>query len=174
MAGTVFKQDISVLPPGGIISSPLGANATGEFAQADVGKAVKFQDDGNGTFTAVLCAANDDIDGFVSSVEPFTVNSGFSFGGVQVKGRVKVEVGTTAVALGDLVVLESQAALGTAGVPRVVKKPDLTLNSGTVAALATDVATRLNEYAAKSFWKCVQVVTGTGATAGDQIIIERV
>jgi hypothetical protein len=167
-----FKHGVSILRDGDIISIPLGATQNA-FAQADVGKAVKFQDL-NGTMVAVLCTAGDDIDGFVTSVEPHTVNNGYSFGGVQIKGRVEVEVGASAVAVGDLVVLDSQAAAGTAGVPQVIKRPDDTLDSSTTAALAADVAGRLNAYAGKHFWRCIQVVSGTGATQGDKIIIERV
>lgn len=130
-------------------SAALGVSAGAKFADADLGKPVKFGTANN----YVLCAANDQIDGFVKAIEPITVNNGFSFGGVQREGRVVATVGaaqTPAMAIGDLVIADAQVALGTAGAPKV----------------KTGAAT----YAA---WRCIRIISGTGV-AGDSVLIERI
>ena len=127
----------------------LGASAGAPFAQNDVGKIVKLSTANN----YILATAGDEIEGFVSSVEPETFNSGFSFGGVQRSGRKVVEVGSTeagTVTPGELVVTDTQAALGTAGYPQV--------QSGTPTSF---------------LWRCIRIISGTGAS-GDKILIERI
>ena len=64
-----------------------------------------------------------------------------------------VEVGATeasTVVPGDLVVTDTQAALGTAGLPQVQSGAPTTFK-----------------------WRCIRVITGTGAT-GDKVLIERI
>jgi len=166
MAGDTFKRGVKApLPPGSVISSPLGDTATGEFAQADVGKAVVFQagtgGSAAGTYEAVLATNGANIEGFVNSVEPNTVNEGYSFGGVQIGGQFEVVRGATAVAiaLGDYVVMDgAQAALGTA---------EANVNVKAYTVLATDLV-------GMPLWKCTQILTGDGTTAGDLLLIERV
>ena len=175
---TVFKRDVSTsLPVGAVISSPLGDDASGKFAQADVGKAVKFQNgagDQAGTLEAVLCVAGDTPDGFVTSVEPNTVNDGFSFGGVQIQGQTLAEVGGAAVTVGDLVEIASQAALGTAGVPQVVPRAPVAIDNTSAATVAADVIALFASEAKKTNWKCTQILTGDGTAQGDSVLLERV
>jgi len=163
--GDIFKRGVKApLPPGSVISSPLGDTTAAPFAQNDVGKAVTFQagavGSAVGTLEAVLAVSDANIEGFVSSVEPFTVNDGYSFGGVQVKGQYEVVVGTAGtVALGDAVVIDNtQAALGTAEANVQVK---------TYTVLATDVV-------GMPVWKVTQILSGDGTSAGDKLLIERV
>ncbi len=162
--GDTFKRGVKApLPPGSVISSPLGDTTATPFAQNDVGKAVVFQNGASavaGTLEAVLATDNADIEGFVNSVEPNTVNDGYSFGGVQVKGQYEVLVGATgAVAVKDFVVIDgAQTALGTAQTGVSVKA---------YTVLATDLV-------GMPLWQCTQILTGDGTTAGNVILIERV
>lgn len=146
---TAFAFDVTVpVPPGSVTSAALGPNSSTKFAQNDVGKLVKLGSAQN----YVLCADGDEVEGFVTSVEPFTVNDGFSFGGVQRWGRLEAVVGAEeagTVAVGEYVVAAAQTALGTAGTPKV--------KGGTPT---------------KFLWRCIRVKSGTGA-AGDTVIIER-
>jgi len=138
-----------LVPTEKVLSAALGPDANTKFADADVGKAVKMGTAQN----YVAVAAGNDIEGFVTSIEPYTVNSGFSFGGVVVSGRVKAEVGAnqgaTPMAVGDYVVADTPVALGTAGKAKV--------KTGTPA---------------KYFWRCIRIISGTGV-AGDSVLLER-
>ena len=165
MAGDTFKRGVKApLPPGSVISSPLGDTTSAKFAQNDKGKAVVFQDGTGavaGTLEAVLAGDGANIEGFVNSVEPNTVNEGFSFGGVQIVGQMEVVRGATAVSIvvGDFVVQDgAQTALGTAQANVGVKK---------YTVLATDLI-------GMPLWKVTQILTGDGTTAGDVLLIERV
>jgi len=136
------------LVPTEAYSTALGATNTGTFSIADVGKPVKL----SASNTYDICVANDEIEGFVSSVESFTVNNGYSFGGIIREGRKEVVVGaaqTGAIAIGSLVVADVQTALGTVG----------------KAAVKTGVPT-------KYLWRVVSIVTGTGVS-GDVVLVER-
>jgi hypothetical protein len=127
----------------------LGTGPGNLFTDKDLLKPVKIAAANN----MVLCAAGDEIDGFVRSIEPFTVNNGFTFGGVQREDRIEVQVGTDqagALAVNDLVVAGAGTpALGTAGRARVKK--------------GTPV---------RALWQVIRIVTGTGV-AGDRVLIER-
>lgn len=85
-------------------------DATGQFAQADIGKAVKYNGD-----QMDLCADTNEIVGFVQSVEAYTKN-GHSIGAVVMDSNGEAyatdEAGT--LAIGDLVISGTPAALGTA------------------------------------------------------------
>jgi hypothetical protein len=147
MTTFVFTE---LVPTEKVLSAALGPNANTKFADADVGKAVKLGSANN----YVLVEAGDEIEGFVTSIEPFTVNNGFSFGGVVVSGRVTAEVGAnqgaTPMAVGDYVVADAPVALGTAGKAQV--------KTGTPT---------------KFLWRCIRVVSGTGA-AGSMVLLERI
>lgn len=175
---TAFKRDVSTsLPVGAVISSPLGDSIATKLVQADVNKAVRFKAGAGGlagTFEAVLCGSGETIDGFVTSVEPNTVNDGFSFGGVQIQGQALAEVGNSTVVIGDMVQIESQAALGTAGVPRVIKRVAVVVNDASAAAVAVDVIALFESERKVTNWRCTQVLTGDGTAAGDSILLERV
>lgn len=133
-----------------IESAALGVDANNKLTDNDLGKAVKLAANQN----FVLCGANDEIDGFLNTVEPFTVNGGFAFGGVQRNRRVQATVGAnqgaTPMAVGDLVVSDVQAAIDTAG-GAVVKTGAPTTN----------------------LWRCLRIVSGAGA-AGSVVLLERV
>lgn len=127
----------------------------------DVGKAVKLGTANN----YVLVAAGDNIDGFVNSVEPNTVNDGFSFGGVQTLGRIYAKVasdqGGVAMAAGDYVVAGAPTALGTADLAAAGSEPGVR----GLGRVKTGTPTR-------KFWRCIRIVTGTGV-AGDIVLLER-
>lgn len=93
------------------ISAALG-DTTYKFADNDRGKPVKLAGANNYIFTA----AGDEIEAFVETVEPATVNQGYSFGTVRKGGRVYAKVGAnqgaTAMAVRDLVVADVQSANG--------------------------------------------------------------
>jgi len=137
-------------PLGKIESHCLGTGGADLYDSAkDLGKPVKMGVAQN----YVLCADGDDIEGVVSSVEPSTYNSGYSFGGVQRDGRIEAyvaaaEVGTFAE--GDEAIAGIQIAIGTAGIAQVKK------GAGSVFK-----------------WRCIRVITGTGV-AGDKILLERI
>lgn len=142
------------------ISTALGAAAASGIGNNDVGKAYKA-----GTVqNYVPCADGDPIEGFVTAVEPFTVNNGFVFGSVQRRGRKLVQNGAAQaqLAVGDYVVAFTQVAIGTAGLAQVKKA---------TATAATDDGA-LNQ-AGLYAWRVIRIVSGTGV-AGDQVLIERV
>lgn len=91
----------------------LGGN-TGEFNDQDIGKALVYNGD-----QMDQAAINDEIVGFVMSVEPATVD-GHSVGSVRKKGRVWAidEAGTLAV--GDRVQAGTAGTLGTLANANVV------------------------------------------------------
>lgn len=141
--------DVSLM---GIITDALGDN-TQEYSDVDIGKGVVL-----GADAYVPAALGDQIEGIVSSVEPGTRNAGFSWGGVQTKGRAIVQVGvaqTANIAIGGIVCNDTPIALGTAGVIQV-------LDTGTGYVAPTEF-----------FWRVIAILSGTGA-AGDSVLIERV
>ena len=104
-----------------VISSRLGASPAAKLTDQDVKKAVKLGPNSH----HVLCAAGNEIEGFVDSVDSAT-NGGYSFGGVarcnrgcRVKAQIGATQGATAAALNDLVVADDQLAIGTKGLPQV-------------------------------------------------------
>jgi hypothetical protein len=148
MTDFVFT-DLVKDPPARVESAALGASTSAKMVTADEGKAVTLASSNN----YVLAGVGDEIEGFVSSVEPYTVNGGFSFGGVKRDGRMICEVDASqvsTVAVGGLVVAGTQAALGTAGLP--------TVKGGTPTIF---------------LWRVLRILTGPGA-AGDTVLIERV
>lgn len=132
-----------------IESAALGVDANTKMAQADIGKGVKLAASQN----FVPVAANDEIEGVVTSVEPWTVNDGFSFGGVQRDQRILATVGANqagALAIRTLVVADTPIALGTAGLVQV--------KAGAPADFK---------------WRVLRHVTGTGV-AGDTVLLEKI
>ena len=79
------------------------------LVDADRGKLVSVGTEGS---QVVLGAADGEIFGFLSSVEPGT-HDGFKIGGVMTKGYAIVDTG--AVAIGSYVVIDSNPASGTTG-----------------------------------------------------------
>lgn len=160
MTSFVFTE----LVPNTLESAALGADANGKFTSNDLNKAVKLGTANN----YVLATAGSDIDGFVKAIEPFTVNDGFSFGGVQREGRVTALVGagqSGTMAVGDYVVADTQVTLNTAGAAKV-KTGVAFAQSGTTPFAVTQ-GTPLH-----AMWRCIRIVSGTGA-AGDTVLLER-
>lgn len=146
-----------------VITARLGAGtgAANWLSDADVGKAVKLA----GESRYDLCAAGDEIEGFITSVETGT-HDNFTVGGVQVSGNKNVicdgsqAAGTGNLAVGDYVVAGAVTAKGT------------TLGSSYVKVRkATDQA------AAKASPFALRVVSlgeaGTGAV-GTRALVQRV
>ena len=151
---TIFNYTLLVNDPlADIVSAALGASAGSGYVEADIGKGVKLGTANN--YVAVV--KDDEIEGVVVSLEPSTVNDGFTFGSVQKNRRIEAEVGasvTTAVTPGTLFDADTPVALGTAGTLQVY----------------VGVPT-------KHIWRCIRNITsaaGAGATAGDTVLLERV
>lgn len=158
-----MARDHYIVPTAPSVASAtvrLGAgNTSGDnFSDVDEGKLVKLVAESRYN----LCAAGDEIEGIVSSVESATQN-GYSIGGIVVSGKVfaradglQATPGTGVIAVGDYVVAGTVTAKGTdlTDFPKVVK--------------ATSQGTQ------KFLWRVVSVGTaGTGAV-GTTIVIERV
>lgn len=149
----------SATPEGSKVVRLAAAGAANNYDYREVGKPVKLA--GDSRFD--LCAAGNEIEGFITSVESSTQND-FSIGGVHEFGRyfamadgLQATPGTGAIAVGDYVVAGTIAAKGTAltGYPKVCK--------------ATAAGYTLNFK-----WRVVSLWTaGTGAV-GTTIVIERV
>lgn len=151
------------------ISTALGIPGAGNTfsSPTDIGKAVKMSTAQN----YILCAAGDDIEGFVSSVESIQVNGGYSFGGVFNEGRVLAQVGAAQVgniAVGAYVVADVQLALGTAGTAQ-----QWSSYPGTAPGLPTGPTAQVKAGTpVRYFWRVIRIVTGAGA-AGSQVLLER-
>lgn len=161
MTAFVYSETV---PAGKIVSAALGPNSSTTFETDDVGKPVKLGTANN----YVLCVDGDEIQGFVTSVEPFTVNSGFSFGGVLLNGRKEVVngAGQAQLAVGDFVVAYTQTALGTAGTPKVKK--------GSAASQLTSGNYTYTERSPNTYmWRVISLLSGTGL-AGEAVLIELV
>ena len=149
MTSFVFTE----LVPNGLESAALGTGINGKFTDADLNKAVKL----GGANNYVLAENGDEIHGFVKAIEPFTVNDGYSFGGVQREGRVTAQVGVnqgaTAMKPGDIIVADNQVALGTIG--------------------AAQVRTEIAPAPGVEYWRCLRIISGTGVV-GDMVLLEEV
>lgn len=140
--------DVSLM---GIITDALGTGA-GEYDDAEKGKGVVL-----GAAAYVAAAKANEIEGIVNTIESGLRNGGYSWGGIQTKGRALATVGasqTANVAVGGLVVNDTPIANDTVGLIQV-------FDAGT-------------GYVAPStfFWRVIRIITGTGA-AGDSVLIER-
>jgi len=130
-------------------SACLGVDADNKLTENDIGKAVKLAAADN----YVVATTDDEIEGILITIEPATYNDGFTFGTVQRRGRAYATVGTSELAtaaIGELVVVDDQAAVGTAG--------GLVVYPGAPTQF---------------LWRILRIETGTGA-AGDTVLIERV
>lgn len=99
--------------PGAFEDAALGVDGTSpnRFTDKEINKVVKLGTADN----YVLAVATDEIEGIVASIEGHNVNNGFSFGTVQRKfgNVVAKQTGVTVVVVGDTLVADAQAALGT-------------------------------------------------------------
>ena len=154
MAKFQMKELIGTEP----ITARLGAGSgsANYVTDVEIGKSVKLAGDSQYN----LCAAGDQIEGFITAVETYTADD-FSIGSVQFKGRKRVTLdglqatpGTGTCAVGDYVVAGTAVAKGTAlTVPMKVCK----------------ATTQTGMYFA---WRIVSL-EGTGAV-GQIAVIERV
>ena len=103
-------QRVAVVNPYTPARTELIGNNTGQASTNDIGKPVKLSGD-----TVVLCAAGDEIYGFIESVEPGTTG-GYSHGGVLCDAGQEVYVTDEDgdLVVGDLVVAGTAVAFGTA------------------------------------------------------------
>ncbi len=103
-----------------------GSGSANYVTDLELGKPVKLAGDSQYN----LCAAGDQIEGFIRAVETWTADD-FSIGSVQYEGRVKVTLdglqatpGTGVIAVGDYVVAGTAVAKGTSlgsAYPKVCK-----------------------------------------------------
>ncbi len=135
-----------------------GSAGANPLAEADVGKLTKMVGDSQHG----LCAVGDEIEGVLSSVEPYTAD-GYAIGGVQRDGRLVVTLdgfqatpGTGTIVFGDFVVAGTPVARGTPlnGVPPKVLK-----------------ATAAKE-AVVFQWRVLSILSGNGSP-GSTAVIER-
>lgn len=151
--------------PADVVAAALGASAGAKFVAADIGKPVKLGTANN----YILCSADDEIEGFVQSLEAFTVNDGFSFGGILRNTRVVAKVDAAqsgTLTTGEYAVAGTSSALGTADTYPLVKQV-------AAAVLADGGATVLGPYGLMHKWRVIRVVSGTGV-AGDLVLLEKV
>ena len=154
MAKFQMKELIGTEP----ITARLGAGSgsANYVTDVEIGKSVKLI--GDSLYN--LCAAGDQIEGFITAVESYTADD-FSIGSVQSKGRKRVTLdglqatpGTGTCAVGDYVVAGTAVAKGTAL---------------TVPPKVCKATTQTGMYFA---WRIVSL-EGTGAV-GQIAVIERV
>ena len=122
-------------------------NNTKQFATADVGVIVVLA-----AASCVQCGADDEIYGQVHAIEAGTINDGFSYGSVKQSHRIEAVVGanqTGSMSVGDLVVADTQSALGTGDLGKV--------KTGTPSIHK---------------WQCISV-EATGAV-GEVVLLEKV
>ena len=136
-----------------------------EYDQDDLGKAVKM----SGANTMVLCVEGDEVEGFIKSIEPSTVNGGYSYGSVQRNRRMLATVGAnqaSTISLYGHVVADAQAAAGAAGIAEV--------KDGTAASQLGSGTYDYTERTPNTFlWRVIRIVSGTGVT-GDTVLLERI
>ena len=137
-------------PHADVISAALGVDAANKLSDKDLGKPLVMASSDN----YIIATVGDEIEGFGVSTEAYTVKDGMAFGSVQRNMRKMVQVATTAVVWGDLVVAAASAAIGTADAYPQVKK-----------ALGTE--------AGVFQWRVISIVTGTGVV-GDIVLIEKI
>ena len=154
MAKFQMKELIGTEP----ITARLGAGSgsANYVTDVEIGKPVKMVGDSQ----YGLCAAGDQIEGYIAAVETYTADD-FSIGSVQVEGRKRVTLdglqgtpGTGTCAIGDYVVAGTAVAKGTAL---------------TVPPKVCKATTQTGMYFA---WRIVSL-EGTGAV-GQIAVIERV
>ena len=140
----------------GIITDALGTAVAniGTYDDNEVGKGVIIA-----AASYVAASKDDEIEGIVNSVEPNTVNTGFSWGGIQTKGRFIAILGASqdvVAAVCDALVNDTPIADGTAGVIQVY-------------------GTGATGFPAGPFlfnWRIIRLIDG--GDTGDQILIERI
>jgi len=163
---TAFSRQVTVPNPN-IVTDALGTVGQGLTAATDIGKAVALA-----AASCTLATGGQEIYGFITSIEPATINDGYAYGGVLVNGRQVAVVGAnqggTAMAVGDLVVADTQTAAGDAGAFQSWAAP------GTVPSTPTGPTARVKTGTPTScFWKCIRLIEGSGV-AGKKVLLERI
>lgn len=147
---TAFKF-VETVPAPTMLTTALGTGSGNTWTDSDIGKAVKLSTAHDST--CALATQGDEIFGFVKAVGVGTVNNGYSHGSIQVEGWVSAKVGanqgSTPMAVGDHVVADTQAAMGTSALPSV----------------KTSSTSRMG-------WKVARIVSGAGA-AGSEVLLFR-
>lgn len=150
---------------GDTITTGLGiatGTTTGQYSSNDVGRAVKLGNLSN----HVEVASGDEIDGFITSVEPATVNGGMNLGSIRQEGRKVVTAGGP-IALGSMVVAGVQPPIAT--VQSIATLANLN-NSDTSQAVV------ISGTPVRALWRAISNVSSPGAAivAGQKLVIERV
>lgn len=140
----------------GVITDALGTAVAnvGTYDDNEVGKGVIMA-----AASYVAASKDDEIEGIVNSISPNTVNTGFSWGGIQTKGRFVAILGAsqdTAAAVGDAVVNDTPIPDGTAGVIQVYGVGSTGFPAGPFL---------FN-------WRIIRLIDG--GDTGDQVLIERI
>jgi hypothetical protein len=146
-----------------VVTAKLGT-ASNYFTDADRGKAVKLIGDSN----YGVCAAGDEIEGFVSSIENFTADNQ-TVGSVRVGpsgNKKEAMIAAAGWAIGNYVVADAQAALGTYNDAMQFPRPKVKLTADQVAATIS---------ALKFKWRIIACLQGTTVGAANGVVvIERV
>ena len=112
---------VETVPAPTLLTGALGTGIGNVWKDVDVGKAVRLSGTDDSTF--VVASEDDEIFGFVKAIAVGTVNDGFALGSVQYEGWMNAVVGanqgSSPMAVGDLVVADVQANMGTASLPKV-------------------------------------------------------
>ncbi len=164
MSTFVFNKKVND-PSADIVAAALGAAGDG-WGNEEVGKAVKLGAANN----YELCADGDEIEGFLISIEPNTVNQDVSFGSVQRDKRVEavLAVGVTGAVVGDMVVSDVQEIVGAQlnGNKALVKL-------GTAASQLAVADYDYTERTPNTFlWRIIKLVTD--GEAGSTVLLERI
>lgn len=163
---STFRFNAKVQDPfSDITDAALGTSGQG-WGNEEVGKAVKLSSANN----YVLATNGDEIEGFVVSVEPNTVNGGASFGSVQRNGRMlaKLASGVTGAAVGNFVVAAAQEAVGTQ-----VNSNLALVKPGTAASQLGSGAYTYTVRTPNSFmWRIIRLLTD--GEAGSTVLLERI
>jgi len=157
MGTTTFKRSLLVdTALMGVVTDTLGTQVAGvgTFDDSELGKAVKM-----GAASYIAASIGDEIEGIVNSVESGTRNSGYSWGGVQTKGRVEAVVDaaqTPAMAIGDIVCSGTAVANGTAGKATII-------SAGTGFVAPADFK-----------WRCISLGVANDGSVGSTVLIEKI
>ena len=142
------------------VSNYITAKVADAVTDNDVGKSVKLATNTTDTYT--ICAAGDQIDGFIVGIEPATAD-GLKLCTINIGGRKRVQI-SGAANVGDLVEAAAQAAAGTAeanGLPIVAAHTIDTLDTTTLAATMFP-----------KNWRIISANTSDGVVAdGDTTVI---
>lgn len=141
-----------------VITAMIAPVANVQVVDADRGKAVKLSADS----TYAICAAGDEMEGVITSVENFTAN-GNAVVGIRTDGNKEAIITNAGWAIRDYVVADAQAARGTLNDANQFPRPKVkTLVGGIVAASAFQ-------------WRVASIVPGnTLGAANAVVVLERV